>query len=233
MSTSLGNQHSASAEIVGVLDNERQNSPAESSQPEIDLCLCQITPNNMFYRQMEGVAMDLAIRTSRPTAEIIPELHDLLRQSDPDLANSTITTMNQLVEDSYGSQRLAAHLLELFGGVALLLCVAGLYGLLAYVVSQRARDLAVRIALGAERRDLIWMVLRQASVMLGAGIAAGCVLAWVSAAVIRGFLYGVQAHNGWILAGASLLLFASGLLAGYLPARRAAGVDPMRVLRME
>ena len=111
--------------------------------------------------------------------------------------------------------------------------VAGLYGLLAYVVSQRMRELGVRVALGAQRGDLIWMVMRQAGGMLAVGIATGCGLAWVSAAVIRGFLYGVAAHNGWVLTAASLLMLASGLLAAYLPARRAASVDPMRVLRME
>lgn len=233
MGSERGDEQHASAEVVGVLDDARQNSAADASQPEIELCLCQIAPGNMFYREMDGVAMDLAIRTRTPSARMIPELRDVLKRTDPELANSTITTMDEIVADSYGSQRLAAHLLEVFGGVALLLCVAGLYGLLAYVVSQQMRELGVRVALGAQRGDLIWMVMRQAGGMLAVGIATGCGLAWVSAAVIRGFLYGVAAHNGWVLTGASLLMLASGLLAAYLPARRAASVDPMRVLRME
>src|SRR5579871_2905805 len=115
---------------------------------------------------MDGVAMDLALRTERSANEFIPELRAVLKQASPELQGATITTMDEIVEDSYGSQRLAAHLLEIFGGSALVLCVAGLYGLLAYVVAQRTRELGVRIALGAPRTKLLWLVMRQAGAML-------------------------------------------------------------------
>ncbi len=219
--------------IVGILERERQKSVAEESQPEVQVCLCQITPASSFYPIAEGIAMDLAVRTERPTEEMVPELRDILRQASPELAGANITTMDQIVEDSYGSQQLAAHLLEIFGGSALLLCVAGLYGLLAYVVTQRTREMGVRIALGAPRGNLLWLILRQAGAMLLTGVAAGVGLAWASARLVRGFLYGVQAHDGWTLACAAALLFLSGMLAAYLPARRAASVDPMEALRAE
>jgi ABC-type antimicrobial peptide transport system permease subunit len=177
--------------------------------------------------------MDLAVRTQLSTTEMIPELRDLLRQASPELANSTFSTMDQIVEDSFGSQRLAAHLLEVFGGAALLLCVAGLYGLLAYVVTQRTREMGLRIALGAQRGNLLWLVMRQAGSMLLAGVVVGLGLALASGKLLRGFLYGVKAHDGWTLAGAALLLFLSGMLAAYLPARRAALVNPMEALRSE
>ena len=218
--------------IVGVQDELRQASIEKASQPELEVCLCQITPASGIY-QPTTMAMDLAIRTDRPTSEMVPELRGILRQASPELENATITTMDQIVEDSYGSQRLAAHLLEIFGGAALLLCVAGLYGLLAYVVTQRTRELGVRIALGAQRGNLVWMVMRQAGGMLIAGVVVGTALAWGSGRLVHGFLYGVSAHDGWALAGAALLLLASGLAAAWLPARRAAGVDPMQALRME
>ncbi len=220
------------AHIIGILNNEHQGTIAQASQPEVEVCLCQIDPQATIYGPAT-IAMDLAIRTEQPTAQMIPQIRDILRHASPELATATITTMDQIVEDSYGSQRLAAHLLEIFGGSALLLCVAGLYGLLAYVVTQRTRELGVRIALGAQRGNLLWMVLRQAAVMLLIGVAIGTALAWVSGRLVRGFLYGVSAHDGWTLAGAALLLLASGLLAAYLPARRAAGVDPMTALRTE
>ncbi|HKR26413.1 MAG TPA: FtsX-like permease family protein, partial [Acidobacteriaceae bacterium] len=218
--------------IVGVEDPIRQKSVEDDSQPELEMCLCQITPQSGVYQPMT-MAMDLAVRTDRPTSEMVPELRSILRQASPELENATITTMDQIVEDSYGSQRLAAHLLETFGGAALLLCVAGLYGLLAYVVTQRTRELGVRIALGAQRGNLVWMVMRQAGGMLVAGVAVGTALALASGRLVRGFLYGVTAHDGWALAGAAVLLLASGLAAAYVPARRAAGVDPMQALRME
>jgi len=164
---------------------------------------------------------------------MIPELREVLRQADPALAGSNFTTMDQVVEDSFGSQRLAAHLLEIFGGSALLLCVTGLYGLLAYVVSQRTRELGVRLALGARRGDLLWLVMRQASVMLICGVVVGLGLAVASGRVVRSYLYGVSARDGWTLGFVALVLIVAGLLAAYLPARRAALVDPMEALRAE
>jgi len=222
----------AKARIIGVLDNERQASVSKPSQPEVEVCLCQVTPDSGIY-QPSTVAMDLAVRTQRPTAEMVPELREILRKASPELANATITTMDQIVEDSYGSQRLAAHLLEIFGGSALLLCVTGLYGLLAYVVTQRTQEMGLRIALGAQRGDLLWLVMRQAGVMLLVGLAVGTGLAWMGTRLVRGFLYGVTPHDGWTLVGAATLLLVSGLLAAYLPARKAAGVDPMEALRAE
>jgi predicted permease len=219
--------------IVGVLDDEHQSTIADGSQPEIEIAIPQITPDSVYYRAMEGTAMDVTIRTERPMAQVGPELRDILRRASPEFANVTITTMDQIVEDSYGSQRLAAHLLEIFGGAALLLCAAGLYGLLAYVVTQRTRELGVRIALGASRAHLLWIVMRQAGEMLLAGLAAGAALTFASARLVRGFLYGVSPHDASTLLWAAAVLLATGLLTAYFPARRAARVDPMEALRAE
>ena len=221
------------AEIVGVLDDMRQSAVAEPSVPEIEASISQITPESGIYKTMEGIAMDIAVRTDRDPKVMIPELREVLRQADPALAGSNFTTMDQVVEDSFGSQRLAAHLLEIFGGSALLLCVTGLYGLLAYVVSQRTRELGVRLALGARRGDLLWLVMRQASVMLVCGVVVGLGLAVASGRVVRSYLYGVSARDGWTLSLVALVLIVAGLLAAYLPARRAALVDPMEALRAE
>ena len=219
--------------VIGVMDNVRQSEVSQPSQPELQVCIPQLTPDILYYKGMAGTAMDLAVRSEQSTAIMIPELRSILKQANPALANSTITTMDEIVEDSLGSQRLAAHLLEIFGGAALLLCVAGLYGLLAYVVTQRKRELGVRIALGAQRRDVVSLVMRQAGIMLLVGLVLGTALALASARLIRSFLYGVTAHDGWTVACAATALLVSGLSAAYLPARAAASVDPMKALRTE
>jgi hypothetical protein len=228
----LGSQKEKQAVVVGVLDDERQVSVAKPSQAELEICLPQVTPGSMFY-QPAGMAMDLAVRTERDPAAMTPELRRLMREASPELANSTFTTMTQVVEDSYGSQRLAARLLEIFGGTALVLCIAGIYGLLAYLVTQRTRELGIRIALGAQRGHVMGMVLRQAGGMLLCGLAAGLLLAYATSRLLGTLLYGVRPHDPWTMAGVTLVLLAGGLAASYLPARRAAGVDPMEALRSE
>jgi hypothetical protein len=230
---SIGLRKNFPTRIVGILEDERQANMAEPSKPEIDICITQITPDSKFYDRIEGVEMDLAVRTERPPTEMIPELREILRQASPELQNAPITTMDQIVEDSYGGKRLAAHLLEIFGGAALLLCVAGLYGLLAYIVTQRTHEFGVRIALGAQRGNLLWLVMRQAAGMLSLGAAVGLGLALALGQLVRKYIYGVSANDGWILAGTTALLLASGLIAAFLPAHQAANANTMEALRAE
>jgi predicted permease len=221
--------------VVGILDDERQVSVADQSQPEIEVSLRQITPNSFLYHSWAGMIgpMDLAVRTDRSPSSVVPELRELLQKASPELAHTKFTTMNQIVEDSYGNQQMAARLLVVFGGSALLLCVAGLYGLLAYTVTQRTRELGVRIALGAQRGHVMWMVMRQAGWMLLAGSAVGLGLAYFASRLLGSFLYGVKPHDAWTMVAVSVALICCGLGAAYLPARRAARVDPMEALRAE
>jgi ABC-type antimicrobial peptide transport system permease subunit len=121
----------------------------------------------------------------------------------------------------------------LFAGSALLLCVAGIYGLLAYLVTQRTRELGLRIALGAQRNDITWLVLRQACWMLTVGSGAGLVLAYLTSLLLRTLLYGVRPHDPWTMGTVTILLLSGGLAAAYVPARRAAMVNPMDALRAE
>jgi predicted permease len=219
-------------EVVGVLEDARQSSITQP-EPEVVVCLSQMAPDSVSYLAFEGKAMDLALRTGRSLASITPELRTVLRQASPELANATFTSMDQVVADSYGSQRLAAHLLELFGGTALLLCVTGLYGLLAYVVAQRTREIGLRIALGAQRRQALWLVFRQAGGLVLSGVGIGMVLAAATGRFVRVFLYGVAEHDVWTLVIVALVLIMSGSLAAFFPARRAANVNPMEALRAE
>jgi predicted permease len=228
----LGSPKGLQSVVVGVLGDERQVTVAEPSRAEIEVCLPQVTPGSMFYGPA-GMAMDLAVRTERDPAAMTRELRRVMRDASPELANSTFTSMEQVVEDSYGSQQLAARLLEIFGGTALVLCIAGIYGLLAYLVTQRTRELGIRIALGAQRGRVMRMVLRQAAGMLLCGLAAGLVLAYAASRLLRTLLYGVRPHDPWTMTAVTLVLLAAGFAASYLPARRAAAVDPMQALRSE
>ena len=221
------------ATIIGVLDDFHQQGIAGTSFPEVEVSLSQLTPDSGFYTVLEGIAMDLAVRTRRKPSEVIPELREALKQASPELAGSNFTTMDQIVEDSYGSQMLAARLLEIFACSALLLCIAGLYGLLAYVVSQRTREMGVRFALGADRGDVVWLVMRQAGVLVVSGVAIGLALAYLAGKLVRTYLYGVSPHDGWTLAAVALVLIVCGAVAAYLPALRAAEVNPVEALRAE
>ena len=219
--------------IVGVLADGRQVNVAEPSQPEMEVCLPQVTPVSMFYNAAEGRAMDLAVRTDRSPAMMIPELRDIMRTASPDLTSSTFSTMDQIVEDSFGSQNLAAELLEIFGCSALLLCLTGIYGLLVYLVAQRRREMGLRIALGARQWNVMGLILRQAAWMLVAGLGCGLAIAYLATAALRTLLYGVKANDPWSMGGAALVMLLGGLVAALVPACRAARVNPMEALRAE
>jgi ABC-type antimicrobial peptide transport system permease subunit len=199
----------------------------------MEVCMRQLTPDSMFYKAAEGRAMDLAVRTERDPAVVIAGLRKIMGAASRDLAESDFHSMDQVVEDSFGSQMLAARLLEIFAGSALLLCVAGIYALLAYLVVQRTREMGLRIALGAQRAQVMRLILRHAARMLVTGLAIGAALAYFGSRALRGFLYGVKPEDPWTLAAVTLLLLLSGMAAAYLPARRAAMVDPMEALRAE
>jgi ABC-type antimicrobial peptide transport system permease subunit len=121
--------------------------------------------------------------------------------------------------------------LALFGGLAMTIAAAGVYGVMAYTVQQRAPEIGVRMALGADRGQVLRMVLSRASVLMIAGVAIGLTAGWALARFITTFLFQVEPHDVLVYAAASGLLLLTGLAAAFVPARRAANVDPMSVLR--
>jgi len=219
--------------VVGVLDDERQVSVAEPSQPEMEVSIPQITPESMFYEAAEGMAMDLAVRTVRDPSEVIRELRNVLRASSSDLAESRFTTMEQVVEDSFGSQKMAAELLEIFAASALLLTVTGIYGVLAYFVAQRQRELGVRIALGAQYWNIVNLILLQAGWMLMAGLILGAAVAYLTSKWLKVFLYGVKSDDPWTMVSVAVILLLGGLMSSLIPAWRAASVNPAEIIRAE
>jgi predicted permease len=228
--SSSGNRQ---AKIVGVVDDFHQMSIDQPSFPEIDLCATQLRPTDGFYQPTLLAHVEIAVRTQTDPAQLIPAVRRAMLEVNPDLQTSLVQTMDQIVEESMGSQTFAAHLLEVFGATALLVALAGLYGLLSYLVAQRNRELGVRIALGAQRRDIMGILLGQAGRMLLAGAAIGIALAYFFGRFLAGFLFGVQPHDLGTMLAVTILLLACGLAAAYLPARTASRVDPMQALRGE
>jgi ABC-type antimicrobial peptide transport system permease subunit len=192
-----------------------------------------LVPTDGFYQPTLQAHLELAIRTSVAPQVFVPELRRTMIAMDADLEASKIETMDQVVEESFGTQKLAAQLLEVFAATALLVALSGLYGLLSYLVSQRTRELGVRLALGAQRRNIMGMLLGQAGRMLFAGAATGLILAYASTRLLARFLYGVKPQDASTMAAVTVLLLVSGFVAAYLPARKAAHVDPMLALRGE
>jgi len=141
--------------------------------------------------------------------------------------------MSEAVEDSIGAQKLAAGVVGVFGGLALLITLVGLYGLLTYMVEQRTREIGIRMALGADRAAVISMIMRQALLLMALGATAGVCIALWSNRLLHSFLYGVTASDPWAITLTPLGLVLCGLAAAAVPARRAAGLNPVDALRAE
>lgn len=221
------------ATIVGTIADVHQDSVRAASAPEIYFDLEQLVPGQDMYSILAGFHMDIVVRTHLAPEVAFRAVRDAVHELNPNLAFEDQTTMQQVVDNSLGGQTLAARLLAIFGFVALLIAMAGIYGLLAYSVSQRTRELGLRIALGAQRENILWLVLRHALVLLAVGMAAGLGVAWAGSSVLRSFLYGAAAWNVATILLVVLTLGLCGLAASYLPARRAASVDPIEALRTE
>jgi predicted permease len=219
--------------IVGVVDDLHQVGIAEPSMPEIDINAAQMRATDGFYQPTMQAHVEIALRSSRDARSLVPDVNRAMRELNPDLSGGNIRTMDQIVEDAMGSQILAAHLLEALGGLALLVALAGLYSLLTYLVTLRTRELGLRLALGAQREDILTLILRGAGVLLVAGTVIGIGISLLTAHLLHSFLFGVAQYDILTLVAAPLLLLAVGALAAWLPARRAAALEPMQALRTE
>jgi predicted permease len=221
------------ATIVGVIEDVHQEGAAEPSQPELYVSMTQIGTDHPVYKALLGKFMEMAVRTELPPGGLVPELRQGIQQANPHLAIGESATMEEAVEDSIGVQKLAAQVIGVFGGLVLVITVVGLYGLLSYLVTQRTREIGIRMALGADRKNVVGMVMRQTSVLMGAGTVCGVGLALASNRLLQRFLFGVSATDPWITSLACLGLVACGTLAALLPARRAATINPVVALRTE
>lgn len=219
--------------VVGVVDDAKQDSPGQAALPEMDINLDQLRPTDGFYPILATFHMDLAIRARTAPGVIEDTVRRDVHAMQPQVAVQDLQSMQQVVDSALGGQTLAARLLGIFGLAALLIAVAGIYGLLAYSVSQRTRELGVRMALGAQRSDIVWLILRHALVLLAVGTGIGLAVSWIARGVMRSYLYGASGYDAATVLLVILTLGLCGVAASYLPARRAAAVDPIEALRTE
>lgn len=222
-----------SATVVGVIDDLHQDDLTNASQPEFYLCISQVTPDHPLYKAMLSRYMQLAVRTEIAPGTMIDTLRKTIRDENSHLAIGDFSTMEEAVTDSMQAQRLAAGVVGVFGGLALLITVVGLYGLLSFLVEQRTQEIGIRMALGANRGAVVKMIMRQTLTLLGAGVVIGVGMAMWSDRLLQGFLFGVKASDPWTMGLAPLVLVLCGVMAAALPARRAASVNPVEALRAE
>lgn len=211
--------------IIGVVDDVREGALDQEIRPVVYYAFKQ-TPENEF---------SIIVRTEQDPAAMLPSLVSAIRQIDPNLGLKNEMTMMQHIDDSQTTylHRSSAWLVGGFAGIALLLGVVGLYGVIAYSVSQRTREIGVRIALGAQRKTIYRMILKEAGLLAVIGIVGGLFCSIAGAALMRDLLFEVQAWDGQTLMAVAMVLGGCALLASYLPARRAASVNPVDALRAE
>jgi putative ABC transport system permease protein len=177
--------------------------------------------------------MTIYVRTV-PNAESLQKpIRSAVQSVDPNLPVFGVRTMNDMVSDSLASRRFALQLMALFAATALLLAAIGIYGVMAYFVSQRVREIGIRMALGAQRDDVLKMVVWQGMSLALIGVLLGVGVSFVVANLLSGLLFGVSAHDPLTMIAFAALLVTVALTANYIPAYRATRIDPMVALRYE
>jgi len=207
--------------VVGVVKDIKQDGLDINGVPHIYTSIFQDT----------GRDFNLVLRTPLPLSALEAQIRSAVQTVDPNLPVFNTRSLNDVMESSLAPRRFSAELVAVFAGVALLLASVGIYGLLAYMVGQRAQEIGVRIALGAHRSDILKLVLSQGAVLAGAGVCVGLILAAITAPMIATLLYGIRAVDPIVFLTVPLVLFAISFVASYLPARKAAKVSPIVALR--
>jgi hypothetical protein len=213
-------------EVVGVVRDGRYVDLREEGAPRFAYV-------SFLQAPLSGAEMILHARTDGDPLRQVDAVRAQLRAIDATLPLSGVTTLEEQIAGSLASERILATIGSAFGVLALLLAAVGIYGVLAFAVARRTREIGVRMALGARPADVSRLVVRQVAVVSAAGLTVGVACAWALQGVLMKALYGVSPADAGVLTGAVGLVALTGTLAAWLPARRAARLDPLTALRHE
>jgi putative ABC transport system permease protein len=217
---------SADVAIIGVVGDFRNAGLALPPQPQITVLYSQHPLVNYGFK-------DVVIRAASEPRLLVPEIRRQLHELDPDMPFAEVQTMDELVEAQTGGQRFTTILLASFAAAGLVLAVVGIYGVVSFLVVQRKQELAVRIALGASRVTVLWLVLKQGLEMATVGAAIGLLGAWATQKLTSGLLFGISPVDPVTFAGAAVFLLAVAAVASAIPGARVMSIDPARALRQD
>jgi putative ABC transport system permease protein len=209
--------------VVGIVKDMKQDGLDTDGVPHIFRPIYQQSP-------LRSRAVSVVARTPLPASLLESQIRKEIQTLDPALPVFNVRSMNDLMDASIAPRRFSAELVGVFAAVAMLLSSIGIYGLLAYMVGQRSREIGIRVALGAQRPDILKLILGKGLLLAGTGIAIGLILSAISAPLIAGLLYGVHPIDVIVFVTVPLILLVVAFLATYIPARRATIVDPIIAL---
>jgi predicted permease len=221
-----GPQTSGEIQIVGMVRDVRHRIPEDRPVESVYIPYTQTPPEGLGQ-------MNLMVRTAASPGTVVAAMRHALHSIDRNLPLVGVQTQAEEIDDAFGDQRSLATLLTVFGALTLMLTSIGVYGTMAYAVRRRTRELGIRMALGAGKDSVRWMVLRQALALVLAGVAIGIPVAAAATRLIASLLFGLTASDPVTIAGAIVGMVATAALAAWIPARRATQVDPLVALRYE
>ena len=231
-------KYAADYEIVGIVADAKYNNPREPVRPMYFRPMAQL---DTTFKERSAITTEtrslfpnsITLRFAGDAAGLEPLVRHTLANINPNLTVIDFNALDYQVAGNFNQERLISRLTALFGLLALVLASVGLYGITAYSVARRTSEIGLRMALGANRGDVVALVLRAASWQVGLGLAIGIPVALLAGRLMSSQLYGVSTYDPFTLAGAVLVLATFAAIAGFIPARRAASIEPMNALRTE